>query len=533
MTATHPQLPQLPPKYWVQDAITLSSIAKTSNMFNMAKGCNYISIIVLIIAASTGSFCMQLGGRPTKPHIIFVLVDDWGFSDVGFRNPAVKSPNFDTLANTGLVLNRHYVFKYCSPSRVSFLTGRWPHHAHQYNIHPDIPLGANINMTMLPAKLKEAGYSTHIVGKWHEGYYQPKFLPIHRGFDTSSGFLSGASDHMTEKRDCAVDYWRNDGPDVRNGTYDAYTYKKDLTKIFSEHNPSTPIFLYLPLHNVHGPFQAPQEWLDIYPRNSTCAKRHTYQAMVSVADNVTGHVVELLQKNKMWSNTIMIVSADNGGAQCMGSNHPLKGAKGTLFEGGVRALAFANGGFLPENMRGKSTDGFIHIADWYTTFSKLAGVDPSDTGKGKFPVDGLDVWPILTGENKTTPHSEIVLSYNYTGKGAIIVGDYKLIIGSQGEGCDALMWSPIDYPCTEGPKGDNCDPYCLYNIIQDPEEKNELSTKEPDKLQELLQHYNEYGKEPRDMQDQGYHSDAELPVFKDACKYMTENGGYWQPWQND
>ena len=490
-----------------------------------------LSVLIFVVA----SFCLQLDAQSTKPNIVFVLVDDWGFSDVGFRNPAIKSPNFDALANNGLILNRHYVFKYCSPSRASFLTGRWPHHAHQYNIHPNTPLGANINMTMLPAKLKQAGYATHIVGKWHEGFYQQKYLPINRGFDTSSGLLLGGSNHMTGKKGCAVDYWKNDVPDTRNGTYDAYNYKDDLNIIFSEHDTSKPLFIYLSLHNVHGPFQAPREWLDIYQHGSTCKKRHVYQAMVSVADNVTGHLVQLLQDNNMWSNTVLVVSADNGGAQCMGSNNPLKGAKDTLFEGGVRALAFANGGLIPDNRRGKSTDGFIHIADWYATFTKLAGVDSSDSGEGRFPVDGLDVWPILTGENETTAHSEIVLSYNYTGKGAIIVGDYKLIVGSQGSGdhCDALMWSPIDYPCNDGPKGDDCNPYCLYNIVEDPGEHNELSEKDPDKLKELLQRYNDYSKEPRDMQDQGYHSDSELPVFKKACQYMKEHGGYWQPWEKE
>ena len=103
----------------------------------------------------------------------------------------------------------------------------------------------------------------------------------------------------------------------------------------------------------------------------------------------------------------MVVSADNGGAPCRGSNYPLKGCKSTLFEGGVRSLAFANGGLLPAKMQGKTSEGFIHIADWYTTFCKLAGVDPSDSGPGKFPVDGLDVWPIIT-ENATTQHSDIV-----------------------------------------------------------------------------------------------------------------------------
>lgn len=163
--------------------------------------------------------------------------------------------------------------------------------------------------------------------------------------------------------------------------------------------------------------------------------------MVSVADNVTGHVVQLLKKNNMWNNTLILVSADNGGAACMGSNYPLKGSKGTFFEGGIKALAFASGGLLPENMRGKSSDGFIHIADWYTTFFNLAGVDPTDSGTGKFPVDGMDVWPIITGSNSTSPHDEIVLGYNYESKGAIFSGQYKLIVGSQGKHCDQVVVS--------------------------------------------------------------------------------------------
>ena len=491
-------------------------------------------LVLLFAVVLAGISSDTAEAQQTKPHIIFVLVDDWGYADVGFRNPAVNSPNFNDLAKTGLLLDRHYVYRYCSPSRASFLTGRWPHHAHQWNIDPpSAAVGLNINMTALPAKLKQAGYSTHMVGKWHEGFFSKEYLPINRGFDTSSGFLAGSEDHMNELKMCAVDFWKNDGFDARNGTYDAYIYRDDLTSIISKHDPNTPFFLYLPLHNVHSPFEAPDEWLNIYPENSTCKVRRTYQAMVSVADNVTGHLVELLKSNKMWDNTIMVVSADNGGAPCMGSNYPLKGCKGTYFEGGVRALAFANGGLIPDKMRGTKSEGFIHIADWYTTFCKLAGVDPSDSGPGKFPVDGLDVWPVITGENTTTPHEEIVLGYNFTDAeiGAIIVGDYKLIVNEQSGGCDSLMWSPLDYPCHDGPVGEKCDPYCLYNIVEDPNEHNELSQKEPEILKKLLSRYNEYGKEPRDMQDQGYHSGSVLPLYNDACNYMKENGGFWQPWQ--
>ena len=136
---------------------------------------------------------------PVKHNIVFVLVDDWGFSEVGFRNPMLKTPNFDELAKTGLVLNRHYVYMYCSPSRASLLTGRWPHHAHQWNLPANALVGTNLNMTMLPAKMRQAGYSTHMVGKWHQGFFDPAYLPVNRGFDTSSGFLNGAEDHITEQ----------------------------------------------------------------------------------------------------------------------------------------------------------------------------------------------------------------------------------------------------------------------------------------------------------------------------------------------
>ena len=94
------------------------------------------------------------------------------------------------------------------------------------------------------------------------------------------------------------------------------------------------------------------------------------------------------------------------------------------------------------------------------------------------------------------------------------------------------MWSPIDYPCTNGTVGPNCDPYCLYDIVKDPTEKKDLSNNNKEMLQKLLDKYNEYSREPRDMQDQGYHSEGVLPQDPNACKYMAENGGYWRPWKN-
>ena len=128
----------------------------------------------------------------------------------------------------------------------------------------------------------------------------------------------------------------------------------------------------------------------------------------------------------------------------------------------------------------------------------------------------------------------IIFGYDFSDIGAIIMGNYKLIVGSQYYRlCDDLMWTPLDYPCSNGTTGEDYKPYCLYDIVNDPTEKNSLVNTEPDILKELLERYNAFSKEPRDMQDQGYHNESSVPVDKDACKYMLENGGYWRPWEKN
>ena len=168
----------------------------------------------------------------------------------------------------------------------------------------------------------------------------------------------------------------------------------------------------------------------------------------------------------------------------------------------------------------------------------MAGVDPSDSGTGRFPVDGLDIWHIISGENDTTQHEEIVLGYNFTANndaiGAIIIGEYKLIVGQQlyRPGCDSLSYSPLDYPCTNATEGSDCHPYCLFNIIKDPEERQNLSKVKPDILKMMLDRYNSHAKEPQERLDQGYHNQKDLPNDIHACKYMKEHGSYWRPWIN-
>ncbi|MCG8621614.1 MAG: sulfatase-like hydrolase/transferase, partial [Proteobacteria bacterium] len=117
-------------------------------------------------------------------------------------------------------------------------------------------------------------------------------------------------------------------------------------------------------------------------------------------DNIIGELVDSLRAKDMWDNTLLVVSSDNGGEQFAGNNYPLKGLKASDWQGGVRVNAFISGGYLPKDMRGTMTDEYIHLADWYATFSNLADVDPTDELAASFglpEIDSLDMWPLTSG----------------------------------------------------------------------------------------------------------------------------------------
>ena len=134
--------------------------------------------------------------KTKKPHIFLVLADDFGWNNIGWRNKEIRSPHLDKLAADGIKLDRHYVFKYCSPTRSSLLSGRYPLHVNQNNECNSIlsRSGIDIRMTLLPAKMKLAGYKTAMTGKWHCGGRTHANLPVNRGFDSHYGFLKGGEE---------------------------------------------------------------------------------------------------------------------------------------------------------------------------------------------------------------------------------------------------------------------------------------------------------------------------------------------------
>ena len=464
-----------------------------------------ISIALLLLATSISA--------ADKPHILFLLVDDWGWANVGYHREVatreVETPNFDNLVKNGLELDQNYVFRFCSPSRSSLMTGHLPIHVNDINgyneYNPDDPIagyaGIPPKMTGIAEKLKTAGYETHMVGKWHAGCVTFDQIPTGKGFDTYFGYLHGANDYYTEySRKCnntpVVDLWSDNQPAWGlNGTdYEEAMFTKQVLQVVKSHDPTKPLFLYYAPHIVHTPLEVPDKYVQMYSFIDDHDRQY-YHAMTKYLDDFIGELTSTLKDKGLWDNLLWVTSSDNGGPIYPGggaNNYPLKGGKSSDWQGGIRVNGFVSGGYLPEKMRGQKTDGYIHIADWYATFCNLAGVDPTDerAAEAKLPpIDSLNMWPMISGENTTSPRVDIPASNS-----TLISGDHKILQGD----VEQAGWTGPQYPNLTNPAGgikalEHCgDGGCLYNIKEDPEERVNLATKMPDILKEMQQKLAKY-----------------------------------------
>ena len=280
---------------------------------------------------------------------------------------------------------------------------------------------------------------------------------------------------------------------VNGAGYEEALFKSHLLKVVNDHDSAAmPLFLYYAPHIVHNPLQVP----DAYANQFSFIDDHDrqyYHAMAKYLDDVMRDLVTTLKSKNMWENTLLVVSSDNGGPiypNGGANNFPLKGGKISDWQGGVRVNAFVSGGYLPEKMRGQKTEQYIHIADWFATFCYLANVDPTDERAAKAnlpPVDSLNMWPLISGQNTTSPRVDIPIS-NMT----LISGPYKILTGKVPQ----AGWTGPHYPNTSHPAGitirQDCDTGCLYNIMKDPEERNNLAEKEAQILKEMQQKLAKY-----------------------------------------
>ena len=307
--------------------------------------------------------------------------------------------------------------------------------------------------------------------------------------------------------------------------YEEALFRVRLHEILTNHDPSIPLFLYYAPHIVHNPYQVPKYYLDMFDFIDNDLRR-VYLAMVKYLDVVVGEIIQALQDKQMWNDVLFITSSDNGGpvtTSAAANNYPLKGGKHSDWQGGVRANAFVSGGYLPEQMRGKMTEGYIHIADWYATFCALAGVDPTDERAAKAnlpPIDSLNMWPLISGQNSTSPRTDIPIS-----NATLISGDYKILTGD----VKLAGWTGPVYPNNTHPQGgiqgvEHCgETGCLYNIHNDPEEYVNLAKTMPDMLHKMKSKLIEY-RSTRFEPDRGHRMRIE------ACNAaINKYGGFWGP----
>lgn len=527
-----------------------------------------------------GRPCTGNNGRK-QPNILMILLDDLGWNDVSYHNsPDIRTPNIDALANDGIKLENHYVQPICTPSRATLLTGLHEIHTGLQHdvIHAVQRNGMPLELPTLPEKLRDQGYATHMIGKWHLGHYSYDYMPTHRGFDTFLGIVQALGNHTSYS---ACEYfplppnpnapsWYFCGKDLRWGdsAYDISTagiYSTDLfaqraIKIASDHarlSPNKPLFVELSFSTPHYPLQAPDSYINQYRSTIQDPNRLLYAAMMSHVDDAIKSVVDAWTAAGLYENTILIFMSDNGGENHWGGNSfPFRGNKQSTWEAAFKSVTFVNSPLLNRNDRGTVSNAFLHISDWYPTLVNLAGGDT--TGQ---QLDGFDIWDVIT-KGRQNPRTELLhlmdplipprgvkipdSPWDNRYMAALRVGDWKIITGNPSIAPIDNNWfvSPAQIPnvtiqrqvggfdfitgyvqrqpgyvirASTDPPTKNL---WLFNIANDPYEENDLSASQPEVVSLLLSRL-------------AWYNSTAVP-----CRYPPQDlagdptlfGGFWTPW---
>lgn len=394
---------------------------------------------------------------PKQPNLILINIDDLGYADIGPFGSENATPHLDRMAREGMKLTSHYAAPVCSPSRAAMMTGCYPKRVLPIPgvLFPAAAVGLHPEEITLAEVLKQAGYATACIGKWHLGD-QPEFLPTAQGFDhyfgipysndmglRSEGSKSNPGRPIPPEKDVAgkgvnpknyggdetglkgaaqpplplVDD-RNVVERVKAAGQHTFTrrYTERAVNYLREHQEK-PFFLYLPHNAVHFP---------LYPHHDYLGK----SGMGLLADWVrevdwsVGQVLDALRELKLDSNTLVIFTSDNGGPLQQGaSNKPLRGGKGSTLEGGMRACTLA---WWPGRIAaGSHADAITSHMDWLPTFAAVAGAQPPADHK----LDGMDISPLLLGHTDDFKPRQVFFYYSGFNLQAVRSGPWKLHLG--------------------------------------------------------------------------------------------------------
>eukprot|EP00054_Salpingoeca_dolichothecata_P000568 m.17057 g.17057 ORF g.17057 m.17057 type:complete len:525 (-) comp10924_c0_seq1:16-1590(-) len=508
-----------------------------------------------------------------KPNFLLLFIDDCGFCDVGYCDKTVLTPHLTDLAMSGIRFSSHHTWNWCAPSRGQLMSGRYaPNNGYMQGGDGGTDTRAlPLNFTLLPAVLKTAGYKTYAAGKYHLGYPTNDYLPTSRGFDSWLGYLTGAEDyywHNQTHGGCAArDLWSDGGPvtDPKHfPEYSIFTFANQLIKNIEEHDPEHPFFIYAPFQSIHSPPEVPQRFVDLYKddlakcapferdpkkgyqckdddngdaKNCFCT-RLIVKARMSALDEAIANITAALKQKGMWEDTIVVFSGDNGGPEFYGHwNGGLRGEKFSQWQGGITPAGFIHSPLIPAHRQGTWFNHTMHETDWLPTFAALAGAELPP-----YQIDGRNAWDAVI--NGSSYRNETLL-----GIATITIGQYKLfaenpsgtainhgcILGTNGGWiaappsssknlCPSITCSDATTSVDKWLCSNPCsmESPCLYDLANDPLERNDIAANNPDIVSKMLTRLKELQKD--------YFKPTWLPDNGKFCDKMKERGGYVGPW---
>ncbi len=441
--------------------------------------------MLFIIACAVGS--TALIAAPQKPNFIVVMVDDMGYEGVScFGNPYFKTPEIDRLAKDGMKLTDfHSSGTVCSPTRTGLLTGRYQQRSgieaviHPYTDHPEHKKGLQLSETTFGEALKKVGYSTGLIGKWHQGYPQNSddFHPQNHGFDEFVGYHSGNIDFISHVGDHMRHDWWHGKVETEEEGYSTHLINQYALDFVKRHGKKsdTPFCLYIAHESIHNPVQIPgdpvrrtlQEWKRWKWQDHTPEERiEKYRGMVEPIDDGIGQLRTALTDLGIEKNTFILFFSDNGPSGDFPSGSPkLRGRKGSVYEGGhkVPAIACWPGAIAA----GSESDTPLISIDIMPTLLSLAKATITEPA-----MDGVDLSSVFL-KNETLPARPLFwasLSNGGQRSEAMRDGEWKLV---------------VQHPKSKPGTFEN-EAIELFHLAKDPEEKTNLAKQKPKQAAKML-----------------------------------------------
>ncbi|MCL3782448.1 sulfatase [Prolixibacteraceae bacterium JC049] len=429
-------------------------------------------LCMLTLSASASS-------KKSKPNIIVLLADDLGYNDLSCYGGIPQTPHLDQLASNGIKFTNFYAAApNCSPSRAGLLTGRSPFRAGIYSYRPvNHPMHLRNQEITIAEELKQAGYQTVHLGKWHLGALPaskdfPHPQPTDQGFDYSYGTENGArpSHHNP------VNFVRNGQPLPKQDGYSCQLLANEAISWWkNNYQKEHPFFMYVAFHEPHSKVAAPQNLVNNYSEHKNAA---TYLACIQNMDLAIGRIIRQLKAMGEYENTLIVFASDNGSYR-QASNQPLRALKSWLYEGGIRVPGIIS---WPNAIAThKTIDEPAGLIDLYSTFCEAAHITPSS----KREQDGTNILPLLTGEKFQRQKPLFWFFYRTSPEIAIRQGDFMLMGKDNDQTPRSHGFSSIDM---EYIKQLQLQSFELYNLKNDLKQQTNLWDATHQLQKQLLNH---------------------------------------------